>query len=179
MNNELRDGEKNNRRQRLIIGLIWLMVLLGIVTGSCLFVASFANHRAILSERERLLKEFCRALMQELEKDPSIQTTSFIETNPQFGIELIQQTDIPEIGKAVVLSDLYGHAHPYTPLLIEYIPYTPGTEDESSVVSCFIIAPRSFGVMRAWVLKRRVREMYEIAQRDPERFFLNDLFGGN
>lgn len=179
MNNKSRDVGNPNRRQRLILGLTWLMVLMVIIAVSCIFVGSFANHRAIVSDREQRLKEFCRALMHELEKDPSTQTSRFIKTNPQFGIELIRQSDVPEIGKAVVLSELYGHAHPYTPLLVEYIPNTPGTEDESSVVSCFVIAPRSVGVMRAWVLKRRVKEMYEIAKREPERFFLNDLFGGS
>lgn len=134
------------------------------------------NHRKRFGEREHQLKQFLQDFVHATRRDPDLMTSRFIEQNPQFGIDLILESDNPEAGKAVVLCEHYGRSHPATPILIEYFPNLPGAGTHNGNINCFIVE-RNQGIRYTSVRKRLIPEMYDTASRDPTLFFTYNFFG--
>jgi len=129
-----------------------------------------AQLREAYFSRKQKLRDFSGRLLNEITVNPSITTAEFIARNPEFEILAITESEAPQIGKAVILCDLYANAEPGTPVLIEFYAKPIGSPGEKENVNCFIVTPRYSGVIWCAVKKSDVSLLFESAKGKPKQF---------
>lgn len=151
------------------VGLtLFLAVCLGLIVYD---MYSLHVYRKTREQRRQDLNRFCNLFFLEVKKNPGIGTVEFIDMHPEFHIQTISQSDIPEPGKSVVLCEHFGRSSDITgPVLVEFYLKQTKLRFDLDTLNCVVVRPRSGNsVMEIDILRQDVRRMYESAN-DPRQF---------
>lgn len=162
-------GRYTNPYQIAGVGLIlFLAVSLGLIVYDMYYLHVYRKTR---EQRQQDLNRFCNLFSLEVEQNPDIGTLEFISRHPEFHIQTISQSDIPEPGKSVVLCDHFGRSSDITvPVLVEFYLKQTKLRFDLDTLNCVVVRPRSDNsVMEIDILRQDVRRMYESAN-DPRQF---------